>query len=245
MQRTIWILSFAVLSSQFGLFADATAEIDWLLLPSGGTYCWNPGSTQCGPNSADLYGSNIGVSSVGGVGTASNNESTLSISYGLMNFTSGAYNGNGSNWSWGGGDPGTLNITGCIAGVTSATCDGSNNVQLLSDDFQSISIIPVVSLGPYNFDVMFGNLQGTLDSAVASYFGVSPSFNATSLNLLFTAGTPGHAFTGTNIGGQIQAKSSVSVPEEWSLASTLTLFAFAGAVFGVAWRLGFLQRAVS
>jgi hypothetical protein len=65
----------------------------------------------------------------------------------------------------------TLNVTGCINGLTTTTgCNGSNNVTLLGDDFQSVSTVP---LGGSNFDVVFGQLQGTLNPKVASFFGLS------------------------------------------------------------------------
>jgi hypothetical protein len=231
----LWVLS-TVLLLPVCAFADSTGGTDWSLLPSGGSYSWN------GQASSGLVGSNIGVGSLDGVGTTENDGDTLGISFGDLNFTSGAYDGNGSNWSWGAG--GTLNITGCIAGVTSTTCTGSNNVVLLGDDFESVSIVPVLQLGKYEFDVSFGALQGTLNSAVAAFFGLSDSFTATSLNLVFTAGTPGSAFNGTNIGGQINATSSVAVSEDWGLGSMMAFFAFAAAIFGLAWRLGLVKPVV-
>lgn len=234
--KTAQIFFGAVLLLPIGAFADSTGETSWSLLPSGGTYSWN------GHSNSGLVGSGIGVASVAGVGTGSNDGSLLGISFGSLDFTSGAYNGNGSNWSWGAG--GVLNVTGCIAGVTSATCTGSNDVTLLSDDFQSVSIVPVVQLGQYGFDVVFGNLQGTLDTAVASYFGLSDSFTATSLNLILTKGTPGSAFSGTNVGGQIKATSALAVSEDWGLGSTLAFFAFAAAAFALSWRLGFVKPVV-
>lgn len=234
MPRIKWmVLSFAVLLVPICALADTTGETDWLLLPSGGTYSWS------GNSSDGLVGNDIGIGSVTGLGTQLNNLGVLGISYGSLDFTSGAYNGNGSNWSWGPG--GTLNVTGCIAGVTSATCTGSNNVTLLSDDFTSVSIVPVVQLGQYGFDVVFGDLQGNLNSTVASYFGLSEAFTASSLNLLFTKGTPGHALSGTNIGGIIKANSAVAVTEDASLAGGLALYAIAAAVFALAWRLGVIK----
>jgi len=236
MPRTISVLLFALLIAPCA-FGDSTGQTNWSLLPSGGTYTWD------GNPNDPLYGTGIGVSSVAGVGTADNNGTTLAIQYGSLDFTSGAYNGTlGSTWSWGAG--GVLNLTGCIAGVTGEVCDGTNNVNLLSDDFDSVSIVPVVQLGQFGFDVVFGNLQGNLNPTVASFFGLSDSFTATSLNLLFKKGTPGSSLYGTNIGGRITATSSVAVPEEWGAGSTLGLFGFAFVAFGAAWRLGFLKPVI-
>jgi hypothetical protein len=66
------------------------------LLPLGGTYTWD------GIGSDPLIGSNIRVQSVLGNGTQIANGRNLSITDGLLNFTSGAFNGGlGSPWSWG------------------------------------------------------------------------------------------------------------------------------------------------
>src|SRR5579862_5253242 len=125
------------------IFADTT---DWSL-SSGGLY------TSSGGDGV-LTGSNIPILSVTGDGTPSKNGSTLSILDGVLNFTSGSYDGTGSTWTWGAG--GILNLTGCIAGVTSSKCTGLNNVVLVSDDFQSLQI---VNQGGFT-DAVFGNISG-------------------------------------------------------------------------------------
>jgi hypothetical protein len=217
------------------VLANGTAETDWLLLPSGGTYSY-------GTLGGVLTGSNIGVQAVLGNGTSSNNGSLLGITGGVLNFTSGAFNGVlGSSWSWGGG--GTLNLMGCIAGVTTpgACTPGTPTTALLSDDFQSVVITPA-GLG---FDVVLGQLQGTINSNVAAYFGLSSTeFSASSMNLMFTSSKVGQAFSGLNLGGTISAGSPVYVSEDWSVSSALGLFAFAVTVFGVACRLGLLRPVV-
>src|SRR5690242_21775487 len=93
--------ALAVILIPAAALADSSGQTNWSLLPAGGTYSWN------GNSNSGLVGSNIGVGSVLGVGTANNNGGLLAISFGELNFTSGAYNGNGSNWSWGAG--GVLN----------------------------------------------------------------------------------------------------------------------------------------
>jgi hypothetical protein len=230
------VISLAVLLVPVAAFANSSGQTNWSLLPTGGTYSWD-GNANDG-----LVGSGIGVGTVGGVGTSSNNGSTLPIFFGSLDFTSGAYNGNGSNWSWGAG--GELNVTGCIASVTSAICTGSNNVTLISDDFQSVSIKPVLQLGLFSFDVVFGSLSGDINSQVASYFGMPTAFSASSMNIIFTTSTPGKALYGANLGGNIQANSTVAVSEDWGLGSTLAFFAFFAAVFGLAWRLGLVKPVV-
>jgi len=224
-----------VLTLPVAVFGNGTAETDWLLLPSGGTYTWD------GNPSDPLIGSNIGVKSVSGNGTPIANGKTLSITDGFLNFTSGAFNGRlGSTWSWGTG--GTLNVMGCIAGVTASTCTGSNNVVLLSDDFQSVKIVAPISGSV--FDLVLGQLQGVVNASVASYFGVPVAFSATSVNLMATKSTPGNNLYGTNVGGTIKVDPPISASEEWGFFSTLGFFALAVCAFGVGRRLGLLRPAV-
>jgi len=159
-----------------------------------------------------------------------------------MGFTSGAYNGTlGSTWSWGPG--GTFALTGCMASVTSTSCTGSNNVTLLSDDFQSISIKEV---GTSDYDVVFGQIQGTLNTAVAQYFGLSsePTFSMSDFTTVIdTTAKPGHAFTGQNLGGMIDAVADppVAAAENWGLSDSLELFALALLALAVLTRLGVLR----
>jgi hypothetical protein len=190
-------------------FADTT---DWSL-GAGGLY------TSLGSDGV-LTGSNIPTFSVTGDGTPVKNGSALSILDGVLNFTSGAYDGSASNWSWGAG--GVLNLTGCIAGVTATKCTGSNNVDLLSDDFQSLQI---VSQGGFT-DAVFGNISGDLNSSVAKYFGVSQQFDTASFTTTITAlGSPGSGLIGTNGSGMIKADPpSTSVPEQWGIVESLVFF---------------------
>ena len=231
MPKTSWtLLLVAMLILPICALADNTGT-DWSL-GAGGTYSWSGGSSS-------LIASGISVGSVSGIGS----NTAFSISSGALSFTSGAYNGNGTNWSWGG--DGTFNITGCIAGVSTGNC--STNVLLSSSDFSSISIVPVLKLGQYSFDVQFGDLTGTINDAVASAFGISDQFAATSLNLIFTTGNVGGPFTGTNLGGLVQANATpaVSASEDASLIGGLAFYLIAAGVFGLAWRFGLLKPRVS
>jgi hypothetical protein len=236
MIRMIWVVFIAVFMAPLGAFGDTMGQTNWSLAPSGGIYYWS------GNIGDPLHGAHIGVSTVTGVGTEANNGTTLAISYGSLGFASGPYDGTpGSTWSWGAG--GVFGVEGCIEGVTDVNCAGNKNVLLLGGNFTSISIVPVVPLGKYSFDVMFGRLTGQLNPAVASYFGLSDSFSATSLSLLFTSsnlltGGPGSGFIGTDICGGISATSSVAVAEGWDLSSTLAAFALAAVAFGAVRRLG-------
>jgi hypothetical protein len=188
-------------------FADTT---DWSLAP-GGLY------TSVGADGV-LTGTNIPSLSVTGDGTPLDNGASLLILDGFLNFTSGSFDGSSSVWSWGAG--GVLDLTGCIAGVTAAVCTGSNNVALISDDFQSVQIESVLG----SLDVVFGNITGTLNAQVAAYFGVSTEFETASFETtLVSSGSPATGLTGTNLLGVIKATPATSVPEPWSIVDS-TLF---------------------
>jgi hypothetical protein len=211
----------------------SAGEIDWLVTP-GGTYTWAGGL-------APLVGNNIQVATATGVGTASNSATTLAVN-GSLSFTSGAFNGvPDATWSWGAG--GTLNLTGCIAGVTtSGSCNASTNTVLVSDDFQSVTVAPI---GSSSFDLVFGQLQGTLNSALATYFGVPTQFAGDSLSVILSASGAGTKFTGFNLGGIITTRPVVAVPEDWNLLVGLVFFAGALGILGLAVRLGLLRTVIT
>ena len=226
------MLLFAAVFSATAFAADPTT--DWTL-GGGGLY------TSAGSTGSVLVGSNIPTLSVFGDGTSSHNGVTLSIIDGYLDFTSGAYNGDGSNWSWGPG--GTLILTGCIAGVTATTCTGSNNVDLLSDDFQSVQIVPIIGA----IDVVFGNITGTLNSQVAAYFGVSTQFQTASFTTaIATSGRPGSSLVGSNLLGLIKADPpATGMPERWGLGEALSFCVLALLGFGLLLRYRILRFAIA
>lgn len=207
-------------------FADTT---DWSLA-AGGTYTSNAST------GGDLVGSNIPSLSVNGDGTPAHNGATLLIVDGVLNFTSGSYQGNGV---WGTG--GTLYLTGCIAGVTATTCTGSNNVDLVSDDFQRVQVESILG----SLDVVFGNITGTLNSSVAAYFGVSTTFETASFaTAMLSTGTGGSSFSGTNLLGVIKADPpATAMPEHWSIVESLEFFGLTLLVFGALLRFRILRPA--
>jgi hypothetical protein len=203
-------------------FADST---DWSL-SLGGLYTSSGGA---------LTGTNIPTISVTGDGTPAENGSTLAIVNGLLNFTSGSYDGNG-NWTSGG----VFDVTGCIPGVTASACNGSNNIGLLSDQFQSLQIVPVGGL----IDAIFGDVTGTLNAQVAAYFGVSSQFNAASFETIIGAvGSSGLGLIGTNLSGSIQVSPSTRVPEGWSIVESLAFFGLVLLLFSALIRFKFLRLA--
>ena len=209
--------------------ADTT---DWMLGP-GGLY------TSTGSYGSVLVGSNIPTLSVTGDGTPVNNGASLSIVDGFLNFTSGSYNGNGSNWSWGAG--GVLTLSGCIAGVTAATCTGSNNVNLLSDDFQSVQIESIAG----SLDAVFGDITGTLNAQVAAYFGVPANFDTASfMTAIVASGSPGSSLRGFNGLGVIKADPpSMGVPETWTIVDSIAFFGLVLLMFAVLLRFRVLRLA--
>jgi hypothetical protein len=186
-----------------------SSSTDWTLGP-GGLYTWAGGTSS-------LIGSAVPVLSVLGDSTPDNNGVSLPVIDGSLSFTSGAFNGTSTTWSWGSGTPGTLNVTGCIAGIITP-CTPSTNV-LISDDFTSVSIVQVAGA----LDAVFGNVTGTISSSAIA-----------------TTGTPGSAFFGSNLLGLIKA-DAVTTPENWGISESLVFFMIAIVVFAVLMRRGALR----
>ena len=211
---------FCVLTAFFSVLAlvnpASAASTDWSL-GAGGLY------TSTTSTGGLLVGSNIPVLSVTGDGTTDYNGVTLLITDGFFSFTSGAYEGNGT---WGSG--GTLTLTGCIVGITASACNGSDNIALLNDDFQSLQLQDVLG----SLEVSFGNITGTVNPVVAQYFDVPASFSSASFETALLAnGTAGYNLTGTNLLGLIKADPPSTLPESWGMADLFEFLAFALVCF--------------
>jgi len=238
MKKRMLVLLISVLVVSFCAFGD-TGTTQWNIAPSGGSYSYAGGAGA-------LTGTGIGVENVLGTPTPLNTGSSneLPIVGGVLDFTSGANTG---GWTW--GSPGTLTVTGCIAGVTTTdtTCTvADESAVLVSDEFTSVSITAIpVSGSPLG--VEFGYLQGTINSAVAAYFGISATFTSpasTGQDVLFglPSGGPGTAFSGVTSfspGGNLSLVSPV--PEGWNLGSTFGIFGLGLAIFGLAGRFGLVK----
>jgi hypothetical protein len=224
----ILFLMTAFLLTPEGAFAGPSST-DWTLGP-GGSYTWAGGATS-------LIGSDIPILSVLGDSTPANNGVSLLVTDGLLNFTSGVFDGTSTTWSWAGG--GTLNLTGCIAGVTAASCTGSNNVALVSDDFTSVSIVQIAGA----LDAVFGNVTGTINSSVAAYFGGIPTNFSTGsfTTAILTSGAPGSSFNGSDLLGLLKADPVTNTPENWGLGESLAFFAFVMIAFAAMSRRGLLR----
>lgn len=209
--RSVVLVSCKVLSAMVLFLAPMSAFADtlsWSILPNVGSYSYAGGS-------APLTGSGIGVQSVQDTTTGV----FFNIFNGVLNFTTGPGSG---GWSWGAGQPGNneLNLTGCIDNVTVAglcSTQGSPASALFTDDFTSATIFPV---GP-NFDVTLGNIAGTLNTSLATSFGVSATIPSGVYNTTAQiSGIYGSSFSNApNLGGSINSDPS-RVPEP----ATLTLF---------------------
>jgi hypothetical protein len=198
------------------------------------------GGIYTASDDGSLTGFDIPVLTVSGAGTPVKNGASLSILDGELNFTSGSYDGTSTTWSWGAG--GTLNLTGCIAGVTTTgLCTGFNNVTLISDDFQSVQI---QSQGGF-FDAVFGDITGSVNSAVAAYFGVPTTFASASFSTqIASLGTPSSLLTGSNVSGMIAADPpAAGMPEYWSLSESLAFFGVVLLAFAALIRFRVLRLA--
>jgi hypothetical protein len=222
--RTVFLASAALMLAPMISFAGSSST-DWTLGP-GGLYSFAGGTSS-------LIGTDIPIVSVLGDSTPSENGVSLSVIDGLLNFTSGA--GTSGTWNWASG--GTLDITGCIAGVT-ASCNPTSNV-LVNDDFTSVSIVQVGGA----IDAVFGNVTGTLEQSVASYFGVPTAFSTGSFTaVIATTGSTGSAFIGTDLLGVLKADPPpVNTPENWSMGESLGFFMIAIIAFGALIRRGALR----
>ena len=201
------------------------SSTDWTLGP-GGLYSYAGGTSS-------LIGTNIPVLSVLGDGTPAENGSLLGVVGGMLDFTSGGFNGTSTTWSWSKGT-GTLNLYGCIPGVTTS-CNPSTNV-LVSDDFTSVSIVQVGGA----IDAVFGNVIGNLEASVASYFGVPTAFSTGSFTaVIATTGTPGSSFIGSNLLGVLKADPpGVAAPEYWGFGESIGFFGFVVLGFALMLRSG-------
>jgi hypothetical protein len=207
--------------------------VSWSIMPNVGTYDYAGGS-------AVLTGTGIGVQSV----QDSTTGAFFNIINGRLNFTTGF--ATGQPWTWGAGQPGSLNLTGCISTVTvSGQCDGSSPAAvLLSDDFTSAQIL---SFGP-TFQLTLGNITGNIDSTLASDLGVSTVISSALYNTsVLIGGSSGSSFSNApNLGGSINSinasSTSMSVPEYWGVAENFGFLVIVLLVLGGLTRFGRYAR---
>lgn len=209
----------------------ASSITDWTI-GAGGTVSFDGTET--------IAGAGLPVTAVQGVGTLTNNGVALTIYDGSLTFSDSNYTGGGTAWTWGASPPGTLSITGCLVSLNCGTA--SNPTQtLLSDDFQSLT---VTALNGTSFQLEFGQVEGNISDTVASEFGVSTAFAASSFNLtLFDSSdpAPGSSFSSSNYGGTLNATDPTPAAENWNLSTSLMFFVLIGAILGLLTRARVLR----
>jgi len=244
MSKRIWIILLAGLVSS--VYAFGANSIEALVDTGVGSYTYAGGP-------APLIGSGIGITDLnvdvtGGPengnwlvngplpSSAGAGPANSAGTDGDLEFTTGAATG---LWSWGAG---TFSIVGCIPGVTAAVCTSSTNTTLVSDDYTSAAIVPS---GP-GVGIEFGGITGTINPAVAAYFGVNPIFTS-GATLMYLAGlteiygTPFTSGVTSGTSGSLELNTTTAVPEGWSLFTTLGIFAFGVVAFCGARRLGLIK----
>jgi hypothetical protein len=190
--------------------ARADPTIDFAIpAPNAGTISYAGGTTN------PLVGTGITVASVVGIMTPMNNGTTLTITNGVLAFTTGNFVnnvGNTSNFAAGG----SLTITGTAGAVASGT--------LLSGTFVSAQVVNLSGTSKVTVDMAID----PLNAALAAFFGVNPSPVTTAINLSFTLAspaTPPTAFTSNAVlsgDAAVTATATAVVPEPGTMLLALT-----------------------
>jgi len=258
MPKQIWVVMVAVLVISVCAFGDTTVATQWETTPGAGEALNYNSTTGYALQTGTGFGSATGgieVSSVEGLdGALSASTSAYTIDDGLLTFQTAA--GTADNWSWGGG---SLEIKGCIVGITGTGAGGAcqatdDSTVLVSDDFQSVIIDPSVKVGSLTSPgAVFGDVQGTINAQLAAFLGISTVFTSPASvvdipltdsgtgKLPATSGTSFSNVTTAAPGGEVQLVAA----EEWSFSSTLMVFGFALGIFGLAHRFNLTKSVVS
>lgn len=229
MQRRIWVVLVSGLLASVGAFGQ---QIEFGIDSTTGTYSYNSSTSD------DLTtDQSLTVDSITSTGNPDN--PAMSITDASLSFTTGSATG---LWSWGNG--GTLTLSGCVD-VT----NGCNGGDVIFD--ATFASAEIVYLGPSMYQIALGSLSGDISTGVAQALGVGTGFTTSALNLdievpggTLSGGTFTDAQTdptGTNSFTVYTQPTTVEAPEDWSIFSTLGIFAFGFAVFGVVHRLGLIK----
>jgi hypothetical protein len=157
MKRFSKILMFLVLGMfLFAGTAIALPVLDFgIVAPTSGTISYDGGDDP-------LIGSDIEVDNVVGLDVYANDQVTLSITGGLLNFTTGSSTG---TWTWGGGDNSSITITGGIADLNLP-----NNTVLLTGNFGTADVS-----GPSDTSIFYitgGAFSDYKDRTLLEYYGL-------------------------------------------------------------------------
>ena len=145
----------------FGGVASAAPIVDFMSGVGGGTISYLGGGS-CPTNS--LCGSSIVIEQVGGVGTPDHAGSTLAVTQGTLNFTTGALIGYSNGiYTFAGGGADSFTITGSVPGAS------VGNGTLFSGQLSSVT---VNTSSPSGVFLTVVNGTGTMNFALADYFGI-------------------------------------------------------------------------
>ncbi len=200
---------FAILISFVLCFAPAGAQADAILdfaiqPPTGGSISYAGGA-------APLTGKNITIVSVTGLGTPANDEVTLPITSGLLNFATGNLSGfDPQGWFFNGG--GSLTITGAVPAI------GIDNTSTPLVFNGIISSVDVYKLGT-TYRVAIGAFVDDKNATLADFFGIpSGAVWTGNFNISFEAlGTPPSGFTSRKVLSGDVVNHDTPVPEPSAL----------------------------
>lgn len=174
-----------------------------------------------------LVGNGLLVQTVTGLDSDANDDVTLTLSNGSLNFQTGSFRESvGSTWLFNSG--GQITIVGGIPSLGIA--DGTTLVtgSFINDPF-------VTDLGAANYKVHGSSFISTTNAKVAQFFGFGPDLTwEGGMTLIFQApGVPPNAFASTGFQSGNVNITATAVPEPSSLSLCLGGAMGVGIVYGV------------
>ncbi len=205
MKKVLKILAISLL----GVFIVASTALADPQLDFG-IIAPTPGSISYAGGLSPLVGIDIQVDNVVGLVTPANNNGTLDISGGLLNFSTGAYLGSPDedSWSWGGGRNSFIKITGGIPDLNIP--DGT---ALLLGYFGTADVAYLS--GTYN--VSFAMFFDQKLEALLAYYGITPQNFLGNFNISFNANAPTDPFSFASTGVLSGDVVNTPIPEPATL----------------------------
>jgi hypothetical protein len=185
-----------------GNSAWADVQLDFNVPGGSGTFSW-------AGNGQPLVGANIGVASVLGTNTPSNSGTSLTITTGLLDVTTGNGSFNGTTIDFGAGPANDMTISGSIL--------GNPNENLVTGTVQSATVMRLV--GQNVLDVTF--FTNTIAPDLAANYGVTTTPWAGAFHIDFTLPTGvslGQPFTSAAAGGGSVVDTLVPEPSTMVIA---------------------------
>jgi hypothetical protein len=149
------------------------------------------------PTDGCLYGSNIAVTAITGIGTTQTNQNSLAVTGGLLNFVTGPLTGTAGN-TWNFAQGGSITVTGGIAplSITNAS------TPLLSGAFNSVSVTQMPLNGQLVFAMVGGTFSAVGTQSIYNYFNMpsgSSSTDGINLSFLATSGITNNSLNSQSI----------------------------------------------